>query len=254
MQGYIKKLEKQIRIFEVFIIILTIIVIFLSLCSLFERFYAISKSIFTILNTIINDLTYSLGFHSELFREKIEIKDILITVAEVLAGILAIVLAVSLFIIENLSRTRVFTVDYYKNKVIGNKLYYFLGIIICSILFLFSYNIFLPLIQYLLLLVVLISFVWSVMLFARYFYDMLRLMDLVGSPERQKDYLNERLIDAINKQEEIKEVISRMGDSAVESVQKREENACIAYIDALYAGFEHYLESKDRRNDGENEN
>jgi len=195
-----------------------------------------------------------MGFQSDVFNGSIHIDNISSTIATVSGAIMAIVVTVSLFIIESTSKKSSYTIRKYHELAKIFVLY--LAVIILAVATLFVHNFLLPLVSFGVLLILFIGFSICISLLPKYFHIMLEILEFANKPESQVRALKNEFMEAIKRGafDEVEEISNQIGTSTIESIKQRDDRVGVMYIDALYGGFEQSIESEERENDKENEN
>ena len=191
---------------------------------------------------------YNISFNIELFN-KLPIITILSTIAAVLGVILAIVFSLTLIILQYYSEKRTpFTIEEFRRDPVTTRtLFFFLGMIIISVLYLFVFELLRPVIAYSLFLSVLIGFVLCLGNFVNFYNKMLERLDLINNPEKLAESLKDKCISNIKNQneKEIKKDIEFIGSTAIKSLQQNDERICGTYVQVLYDVFEEFLKLKE---------
>lgn len=191
---------------------------------------------------------YNISFNIELFN-KLPIITILSTIAAVLGVILAIVFSLTLIILQYYSEKRTpFTIEEFRRDPVTTRtLFFFLGMIIISVLYLFVFELLRPVIAYLLFLPVLIGFVLCLGNFVNFYNKMLERLDLINNPEKLAESLKDKCISNIKNQneKEIKKDIEFIGSTAIKSLQQNDERICGTYVQVLYDVFEEFFKLKE---------
>lgn len=193
------------------------------------------------IDPLLNYLTITnyefLNFNDDLFL-KIPINGILALIAGTLSAILAIIFSLTIIVVENISEkyTPYILKEFISNNPISKHiLYYFIFVIVSSLLLFLVNQMIVTILSFIYLILLIFGFVTCFILLIEYFYFMFSIIDPINFASILTEKINNNIKE--DNKEEAEKLITTMGDIAIKSFERNEQNVAKEYVSKIYSIF-----------------